>query len=81
MICVELTVYPKDGVRDPQGDAIAQALRGLDYPDVKVARVGRRMDVHVPAKNDAEALAMVEKMCADLLVNPNIETYDARVKA
>ena len=31
MFKVELVVRPKQGVRDPQGDAVEESLRGVGY--------------------------------------------------
>jgi phosphoribosylformylglycinamidine synthase subunit PurS len=80
MFRVDLTVRPKPGVRDPQGDAVEEALRGLGYAKLKVHAVGRtlRMDLDVASKDEAKKTA--DEMCKRLLVNPNLETYEVVVE-
>jgi phosphoribosylformylglycinamidine synthase subunit PurS len=72
-------VRPKGGILDPQGEAVERALRQLGFP-VGDARVGRVIDLEVDATNVAEARAEVEKMCASLLANPLIESYEIELE-
>jgi phosphoribosylformylglycinamidine synthase PurS subunit len=68
-------VRPKDGILDPQGQAVESSLRRLGFA-VGEARVGRVVDLEVKS-NDAEgARAEVERMCEQLLANPLIESYE-----
>ncbi len=71
---VTVLVRPKDGILDPQGDAVRG---GLDHLGFKVTgvRVGRVIDLEVAATSSADARADVEKMCGQLLANPLIESY------
>ena len=39
------------------------------------ARVGRLVDVELPTDDRAEAVDALERMCAQLLTNPLIESY------
>jgi phosphoribosylformylglycinamidine synthase subunit PurS len=80
MFRIDLTVRPKPGVRDPQGDAVEEALRGLGYKDLKVHAVGRTLRLDVDAKNEADAKKLADDMCKRLLVNPNLETYEVLVE-
>jgi len=68
-------VRPKEGILDPQGQAIEQSLRKLGF-DVAQARIGRVVDVEVDAASADEARAKVEEMCRQLLANPLIESYE-----
>jgi phosphoribosylformylglycinamidine synthase subunit PurS len=67
-------------VRDPQGDAVGEALRGMGYAGANVACVGRYLDMTVEAANESAARTMADDMCKRLLVNPNLETYDLTVE-
>ena len=67
-------VRPKDGILDPQGDAVHESLRHLGF-DVDAARVGRIVDLEVEAADPETARAEVERMCEQLLTNPLIESY------
>jgi len=73
-------VRPKEGILDPQGQAVEQSLRKLGF-DVAQARVGRVVDVEVDAANADEARAKVDEMCKQLLANPLIESYEIEVRA
>ena len=65
----------KEGVLDPQGKAIAQALKRLGYAGVAGARQGKLIELDLAERDAAKAKAQVERMCKDLLANPVIETY------
>ena len=71
-------VRPKEGILDPQGQAVEQSLRKLGF-DVAQARVGRVVDVEVDAASAEEARAKVDEMCRQLLANPLIESYEIEV--
>ncbi len=84
MVTIDLIVTPRQGVRDPQGDAVEEALRNTgfveEYGALKVHFVGRtlRLDIPVDDGNFSEAKKIVAEMCERLLVNPNLETYEIR---
>ena len=65
----------KDGVLDPQGKAIGNALHGLGFNDVGEVRQGKMIELDVAASDPAAARARVEAMCQQLLANPVIENY------
>lgn len=81
LIPVEVIVTPRPGVRDPQGEAVQEALRNLGHGPVEVGCVGRVLRLSVPAPDEQAARAAVSRMCDELLVNPNLETYEVRVRA
>ena len=68
-------VRPKEGILDPQGQAVESSLRQLGF-SVGEARVGRVVDIEVEASDAAGARAEVERMCEQLLANPLIESYE-----
>jgi phosphoribosylformylglycinamidine synthase PurS subunit len=71
-------VRPKQGILDPQGEAVASALGHLGF-DVSTARVGKVIDLEVDASDAAAARTQVEKMCEQLLANALIESYEIDV--
>ncbi len=73
-------VRPKDGILDPQGEAVETSLRQLGFR-VDEARVGRLIDLEVEAASDEDARAAVERMCERLLANPLIERFEIEVQA
>lgn len=75
-----LYVKPKPGVRDPQGEAVAESLRGVGYENFQVHHVGRMLSIDIEAADEAHARGLVDEMCKRLLVNPNLETYDLSIE-
>jgi phosphoribosylformylglycinamidine synthase len=72
-------VRPKEGILDPQGDAVGASLRTLGFA-ISNARVGRLVEVDVDAATREEARAQVEEMCERLLANPLIESYEITLR-
>ena len=75
-----VVVRPKQGILDPQGEAVEGALRQLGFA-VGDARVGRVVDLEVDAPDADTARAEVERMCEQLLANPLIESYEIELEA
>jgi phosphoribosylformylglycinamidine synthase subunit PurS len=71
-------VRPKQGILDPQGQAVEDSLRHLGF-SVGEARVGRVVDLEVDAIDIGQARAEVERMCVQLLANPLIESYEIEI--
>jgi phosphoribosylformylglycinamidine synthase subunit PurS len=71
-------VRPKEGILDPQGQAVEGSLRKLGF-EVGEVRVGRVIDVEFPAADVADARAQIQRMCTDLLANPLIESVEVRL--
>jgi phosphoribosylformylglycinamidine synthase PurS subunit len=68
-------VRPKQGILDPQGEAVGSSLRRLGFA-VADARVGRLVDVEIDGDDPAAAREQLERMCEQLLANPLIESYE-----
>jgi phosphoribosylformylglycinamidine synthase PurS subunit len=66
-------VRPKQGILDPQGQAVQESLRKLGFA-VEAARVGRVVDLQLDISDPVEAREQVERMCGELLANPLIES-------
>ena len=73
-----MLVRPKEGILDPQGQAVASSLRQLGFA-VDEARVGRVVDLEVETTDPAEARAELQRMCEQLLANPLIESFEIEV--
>ena len=72
-----VVVRPKDGILDPQGDAVRHSLRKLGF-EVSSARIGRVVDLELATDNKEDAQAQVQRMCSELLANPLIESFEIR---
>lgn len=69
---------PKSEIRDPQGEAIAGALRSLGT-DVADVRTGKEIVVRFNAVDEAAARATAQQMGDRLLANPVIEEFAVQV--
>jgi phosphoribosylformylglycinamidine synthase subunit PurS len=72
-------VRPKEGILDPQGEAVENSLQKLGFP-VTAARVGRLVDLELETNDPSEARAQVDRMCAELLANPLIESVEIELE-
>lgn len=71
-------VRPREGILDPQGEAVEVSLRKLGFP-VSRARVGRVVDLELDAADPVEARTQVARMCEELLANPLIESVEISI--
>ncbi len=69
---VRVLVRPKEGILDPQGQVVEQALPALGFGGVANVHVGRLIEL------DVEDPSQVPAMCERLLVNPLIEDYEVQ---
>jgi phosphoribosylformylglycinamidine synthase len=75
MTRLRVTVFPKEGVLDPQGKAIERALGGLGFEGVGEVRCGKVMIVEVAEADPRAAVAAGEQMARRLLANTVIESF------
>ena len=73
---VAVHILPRRGLLDPQGTAVAGALRTLDFPGVRDVRVGRHVVISTDAPSAAEAERSARAMCERLLANPVTEDFE-----
>lgn len=69
-------VMLKDGVLDPQGEAVRHALGSLGFDGVSGVRQGKVIDLDL-AEGTTEAT--VKEMCEKLLANTVIESYSVEL--
>lgn len=74
-----VNVMLKEGIADPQGQTIEQALPALGFEGVSEVRVGKRIQLHVDANDPNDARKKVAEMCERLLANPVIESFEVDV--
>ena len=65
----------KNGVLDPQGKAIQNALSALGISGVEDVRQGKYIEVVLSETSEDRAKETIERMCKDLLANSVIENY------
>ncbi|NVO23083.1 phosphoribosylformylglycinamidine synthase subunit PurS [Donghicola sp. C2-DW-16] len=66
-------VMLKEGVLDPQGEAVRHALGALGFDGVGNVRQGKVIDLDLPEGTTEET---VTQMCEQLLANTVIEKYE-----
>ena len=72
-------VMLKNGVLDPQGEAVRHALGSMGFAGVEGVRQGKVIELEL-AETDAEkAEAEVTRMCEALLANTVIERYEVEL--
>jgi phosphoribosylformylglycinamidine synthase len=72
-------VMLKDGVLDPQGEAVRHALAPLGFGGVAGVRQGKLIELDLAATDRAAAEAEVRAMCDRLLANTVIEKYRVEI--
>jgi phosphoribosylformylglycinamidine synthase len=72
---VKVIVTLKEGVLDPQGKAIQQTLKGMDFSEVNQVRQGKYFDIELNIEDEKKAKIKAEEMCKKLLANLVIEDY------
>lgn len=77
---IEVRITPREGLLDPEGKAVENALRSLDFTEVADVRVGRLIRLRVQAASVDAARARAESMCRQLLANPVTEDYEIELQ-
>ena len=77
----EVVVGLKEGLADPAGRAIGDALPALGWTNVHGVHVGRSIVLALDAPSAAEAEAQIAEMADRFLTNPVIERYQVRALA
>ncbi len=73
MPTIVVEVMPKAELLDPAGKAVSGALHRLGHDRISDVRIGKRFELHVDGDVDAELLADIEKVAAEMLANTVIE--------
>jgi phosphoribosylformylglycinamidine synthase subunit PurS len=66
-------IRPKQGILDPQGEAVQRALPALGFSGVANVHVGRLVEL------DVEDAQQLQPMCDKLLANPLVEDYEVQL--
>ena len=74
-----VTVMLKDGVLDPQGEAVKHALNSLEYNKVKSVRQGKVIEIGIDETSVERANKSIQEMCEKLLANTVIESYEIEI--
>ncbi len=72
---VTVLVRPRDGILDPQGEAIRRSLAGLGHP-VSEVRAGKVFDLEIDTDSPDEARRLATEVAESVLSNPLIESFE-----
>lgn len=75
----EISIMLKQGVLDPEGEAIGHALGALGFKGVGTVRKGKRITLELDDTDEVSARARVTEMCEKLLANTVIESYEIKL--
>jgi phosphoribosylformylglycinamidine synthase len=74
-----VTVMLKEGVLDPQGEAVKHALNSLEYDKVESVRQGKVIEIGLSETTEELATTSIQEMCEKLLANTVIESYEIEI--
>lgn len=63
----------KNGVLDPQGQAISKSIKNLDIKGIKEVRQGKYFELELDSADKAEE--KIKQACENILANTVIENY------
>lgn len=70
---------PLKELLDPQGKTVAKSMDNVHIEGISDVRIGKRIEVHLDAVDQAEAEGKIEDACKKLLANVIMETYEYEV--
>ncbi len=73
MTRARVLIRPKEGILDPQGQAVERALPALGFEGIDRVHVGRMVEL------DVEDTSQLDRLCEQLLANPLIEDYEVEL--
>ena len=76
---VIVNISLKEGVLDPEGQAIKTSLSNLGFENLNNVRTGKQIILNFVNLEENEAVLVAKKMCEDLLVNTVIEKYKINI--
>ncbi|MCK4656869.1 MAG: phosphoribosylformylglycinamidine synthase subunit PurS [candidate division Zixibacteria bacterium] len=79
MVRAKIRVELKDGVLDPQGVTIKNALVDMGYPEIASVKSGKTFDLEIDLDDRELVETKLDEMCRKLLANPVIEQYSVEV--
>ena len=76
---VIVNISLKEGVLDPEGQAIKTSLSNLGFENLNDVRTGKQIILNFVNLEENEAVLEAKKMCEDLLVNSVIEKHKINI--
>ena len=76
---ISVNISLKEGVLDPEGQAIKSSLNNLGFENCRDVRTGKQIVLNFNQNNAPETLSPAKQMCEKLLVNTVIENYEINI--
>ena len=76
---VIVNISLKEGVLDPEGQAIKTSLSNLGFENLNDVRTGKQIILNFEKLDENDVVLEAKKMCEDLLVNTVIEKYKINI--
>ncbi len=77
----EVRVWLKEGVFDPQGQAIEGVFSRLGWREIGGVRVGKAFVLEIQAPDEGEARRLAEEAARRVLTNPVLERFSLELEA
>ena len=71
-----IKIMLKNGVLDPQGEAIKHALNNIGFESVTGVRQGKVIELDIEGSDKNQVRSQIENMCNKMLANTVIENFD-----
>ena len=71
-----IKIMLKNGVLDPQGEAIKHALNNIGFESVTGVRQGKVIELDIEGSDKSQVRSQIEKMCNKMLANTVIENFE-----
>ena len=71
-----ITIMLKNGVLDPQGEAIKHALNNIGFESVTGVRQGKVIELDIAGSDKNQIRSQIENMCNKMLANTVIENFE-----
>lgn len=76
---LRIDINLKNGILDPQGEAVRHALGSLGFKGVEAVRQGKMIELELAETDPDRAEETAREMCEKLLANTVIESYQVTV--
>ena len=71
-----IKIMLKNGVLDPQGEAIKHALNNIGFESVIGVRQGKVIELDIEGSDKNQVRSQIENMCNKMLANTVIENFE-----